>query len=209
MKKETTTRERILDGALRIFSMKGYVGATTREIAGEAGVAEVTLFRHFASKERLFEEVVSRYSFLPELKGLLPALRDRDYRDALFLIAERFLGILKERRELVRIVQAEMHRLPRIREIFYLFTDDQFRTLASYFREIKGKGLFRDLDPDYAARAFLGMFFAYFYRQEFIAGKRMGKRERDRVVKEFIDIFVWGTLNETGRIRPGSKGRTY
>ncbi len=207
MKKEMTTRDRILEAALKIFSMKGYLGATTREIAVEAGVAEVTLFRHFSSKERLFEEVISRYSFLPELKGLLPELRDRDYRDALSLIAGRFLEILRQRRELVRIVQGEMHRSPRIREVFYLFTDDMFRTLASYFRELREKGKFRDLDPEYAARAFLGMFFSYFYRQEFVADKRIGKTERDKVMKEFIEIFVRGTLSETGRIGHGPRRR--
>ncbi len=208
MKKETTTRDRILEAALKIFSRKGYLGTTTREIAVGACVAEVTLFRHFSSKERLFEEVISWYSFLPALKGLLPELRDRDYRDALFLIAGRFLGILKQRRELVRIVQSEMHRSPRIREIFYLFTDDMFKTLASYFRELRGKGMLRDVDPEYAARAFLGMFFSYFYREEFIADRRIKKTELDRAMKEFIEIFVRGTLQETGHIRHGSRRRS-
>ncbi|MGE5799532.1 MAG: helix-turn-helix domain-containing protein, partial [Syntrophaceae bacterium] len=41
------TREKILDASLRLFSDKGFLGATTRGIARRAGVAEVTLFRHF------------------------------------------------------------------------------------------------------------------------------------------------------------------
>ncbi len=49
------TRERILETSLRLFSEKGYLGATTKEISAESGVAEVTLFRHFPSKESLFQ----------------------------------------------------------------------------------------------------------------------------------------------------------
>lgn len=51
-----TSRDRILDAARRVFAQFGSVGATTRRIAEEAGVNEVTLFRHFGSKETLLEE---------------------------------------------------------------------------------------------------------------------------------------------------------
>lgn len=207
MKKDTRTKDRILDAALNVFSMKGYLGATTREIAGLAGVAEVTLFRNFSSKEKLFEEVVNRYSFLPALKGLLPELQDRPYRDALAEIARRFLAILNERRHLVRIVQGDIHHSEKLRDIFYLFTDEMFRTLASYFGEMQARGVLRDFDAKAAARAFFGMFFSYFYREECIAKRKIGKPDLNRVVKEFVDIFVRGTLSETGRLRPGSKGR--
>jgi len=207
MKKETTTRDRILEAALTVFSMKGYIGATTREIAGEAGVAEVTLFRNFSSKERLFEEVVNRYSFLPALKGLLPELKDRHYRDSLSLIAHRFLGIMNERRHLVRIVQGDIHHSEKLRDIFYLFTDEMFRTLASYFKQMQERGVLRSFDAQAAARAFFGMFFSYFYREACIAKKKIKRADLDKVVDEFIDIFVRGTLNETGRVRHGSKGR--
>src|SRR6516162_10526649 len=54
------TRERILDAAARTFSIEGIQGATTRQIAREASVNEVTLFRHFKSKEQLLGAVLER-----------------------------------------------------------------------------------------------------------------------------------------------------
>lgn len=202
MKTAATTRERILTASLTVFSRKGYLGATTREIAGEAGVAEITLFRHFFSKEKLFEEVVNRYSFLPALKDLLPELQGRHYRDALLVIARRFLGIMNERRHLVRIVQGDIHHSEKLREIFYLFTDEMFRTLASYFRQMQEQGTLRPFDAPAAARAFFGMFFSYFYREACIAEKRIKKADLDKVVDEFIDIFIQGTIRKNGPIRP-------
>ena len=60
MQTTTTTKEKILTAAMSLVSEKGYLGATTREIAHDAGVTELTLFRHFGSKEKLFEEVLGK-----------------------------------------------------------------------------------------------------------------------------------------------------
>jgi len=47
-------REAILAAALRVFSEGSYAGATTAEIAREAGVSEPILYRHFSSKRALY-----------------------------------------------------------------------------------------------------------------------------------------------------------
>lgn len=51
-------RDRILDAAKKIYAQHGFRGATTRLIAIEAGVNEVTLFRTFGSKAALFEALM-------------------------------------------------------------------------------------------------------------------------------------------------------
>ena len=71
-----SARKKILQAGLLLSSKRGYLGATTKEIARGAGVAELTLFRNFTSKEKLFEKVITTYSFLPELRGLLPEIED-------------------------------------------------------------------------------------------------------------------------------------
>lgn len=189
------TREKIMDAALVLFSKKGYIGATTREIAGNAGVAEVTLFRHFSSKERLFEEVINTYSFLPALKGLLPTLKNMDYTDALAELAGRFLERLSERKELIRIMHAEIHIYPvKVKEIYHNFIDELFRTLASYFRELQLKKVLRDFSPEIGAGAFLGMFFSYFNSKELLLRKDMAAPDSAAVINEFVNIFTRGTL---------------
>lgn len=54
------TRQRLLDAALETLNRRGIQGATTREIARRAGVHEVTLFRHFKSKEQLLRAILKR-----------------------------------------------------------------------------------------------------------------------------------------------------
>ena len=63
-------RERILQAAARVYAQHGFRGATTRLIAIEAGVNEVTLFRTFGSKAALFEAMMQCHAAatpLPEL----------------------------------------------------------------------------------------------------------------------------------------------
>ncbi|MEN6440832.1 MAG: TetR/AcrR family transcriptional regulator [Syntrophobacter sp.] len=55
---KSSSKERILDAALEVFSQKGFHSATTDEIAERAGVGKGTVYRHFATKEKLFEELV-------------------------------------------------------------------------------------------------------------------------------------------------------
>jgi TetR/AcrR family transcriptional regulator len=47
-------RAAVLDTACRVFARGSYRGATTAEIAREAGVTEPILYRHFASKQALY-----------------------------------------------------------------------------------------------------------------------------------------------------------
>ncbi len=51
-------RQRILQAATRVYAQHGWRGATTRRIAEEAGVNEVTLFRHFGSKDALLDAAI-------------------------------------------------------------------------------------------------------------------------------------------------------
>ncbi|HPE00304.1 MAG TPA: TetR/AcrR family transcriptional regulator [Bacillota bacterium] len=52
------TRQNILNASLEVFSEKGFNQATTLEISNSAGVAEMTLFRKFQTKQNLFIETV-------------------------------------------------------------------------------------------------------------------------------------------------------
>lgn len=55
-----TTRESILMAALRLFSRNGYEGASMRDIAGEVGITQGAIYKHFAGKDALLEGICTR-----------------------------------------------------------------------------------------------------------------------------------------------------
>lgn len=194
--KRPDVKENLLQAALKVVSEKGYLGATTREIARAAGVTELTLFRHFGSKQKLFEGLLGRHTFLPKLRELLPGLDSLPYEEALRLIATRFLLSLKERKSMVKIMHREITLYPeKVRKVYNESIDDMRTMLAEYFASLRKKGVLRRITPPIAARMFLGMFFSYFRSEEIMQGREITKSQMDRHVREFVDIFVHGSLN--------------
>lgn len=63
--KTMTTKEKILNISLRLFSEKGYDGVSMREIAAEVGIKGASIYSHFAGKqdilEAIFTEMTKRY----------------------------------------------------------------------------------------------------------------------------------------------------
>jgi len=71
-------RDRIVEAALTVFAQRGFDGATTREIAKEAGVSSALIHHHFKDKESLWKLVGQRISeeFVEAITSSMdPALR--------------------------------------------------------------------------------------------------------------------------------------
>lgn len=144
------SRDRIVRAAARVFSEAGYRGATTRRIAAAAGVNEVTLFRHFGSKDELIREAIAfsgrRDDFTP-----LPA-RPEDPAMELTTFSREQLHHLFRVRSLIRTCMGEGNERP---EILSRATDRPIsvhRELLAYLRRLQSAG-FADGDADVEAAA--------------------------------------------------------
>ena len=71
------TRQRLIRTALELFTARGYHDTTTAQIAKKAGIAEGTIYRHFASKQQLFNEMY-RAAQRWATKIVQETTRDRD-----------------------------------------------------------------------------------------------------------------------------------
>ncbi len=190
-------KKTIVDAALEVFSSKGFRGATTKEIARVAGINEVTLFRYFKRKENLFSEVFEQHSLFPTLRGLIQEAHGESYQKVMVGLAVRFMEILKKRKDLIRLVLFEAYQYPdKGLMVFQQIHGKVFQSLRDYLREKQKLGEIRDVDPELAARAFLGMFFSFFVTQEFLLGKKVVQVSDERVIQEFVRIFLDGTQSQ-------------
>lgn len=69
-------RTQLLDTALTVFSQKGFNGATTKEIAAAAGVTEAVIFRHFPTKQALYQAVLESEIGCPGFQKWLAVAQD-------------------------------------------------------------------------------------------------------------------------------------
>ena len=63
------TREKIMDVALHMFSERGYEAVSIRDICGEVGIKESTLYYHFKNKKDILDSLVAK--FRAQIDGLL------------------------------------------------------------------------------------------------------------------------------------------
>jgi AcrR family transcriptional regulator len=70
MNEYNSTGLQILEAAKELFTDKGYRGVSTKKIAEKAEVNEVTLFRIFGSKQKLFEATFEHFFFKPNFSSL-------------------------------------------------------------------------------------------------------------------------------------------
>ncbi len=56
----SSTRDQILDAAESLFAQRGYQGTTIKLVAEQVGVQGPALYKHFAGKRALYEEVLER-----------------------------------------------------------------------------------------------------------------------------------------------------
>jgi AcrR family transcriptional regulator len=200
--KKIETHKKILNSAIELISEKGYMKATTREIAHRAGVTELTMFRHFGSKENLFKEILETDSLLPKLKKLIPELTGLSYIDALNAIGIRCIEMMKIRKPMIKIMLTEMNNNypDTVIKLHNNFTDELIKTLAGYFDSLNKTGELRDFNHELGAGAFLAIMFMYFREEEIIREHDLKDLEIKETIKGFVDLFVYGTINNNNNI---------
>lgn len=157
----TPTRQRLLEAAARVFARDGLAGATTREIAREAGVNEVTLFRHFQTKDRLLAAVVG-HNFGPDrVTQPAPEKLEGDLRKDLTTHARRYERLLEDNLPLIRTMIGEIHHHgDHERQVFKAIFRPLREALVARLELAVQRGEFRrDAEPEVLADLFAGMIF--------------------------------------------------
>jgi AcrR family transcriptional regulator len=116
----TSTRERIIDAAMRLFGENGYRGTSVAQIEKAAGLTPGAggMYHHFRTKESVLragiERHLSRLDALRDIRRLLSGLGD--LHAELTLTARYVLAELDGEEELLRIMVSEARSRPEIVE---------------------------------------------------------------------------------------------
>src|SRR5262245_23800212 len=128
-------RDDVLDAALSEFADQGYEGASTEDIARQAGISQPYLFRLFGTKKELFKAAVSR-CFRETLELFQRAAEGRRGEDALHAIGQAYRRQLEEDRTRLR-AQMQAYAAcddPEIRAVVRAGYGD----LVAYVRRVSG-----------------------------------------------------------------------
>jgi AcrR family transcriptional regulator len=187
------TRRRLLDAAGRTFSRDGIQGATTREIAREAGVNEVTLFRHFKSKEQLLAAVIEK-GLSSEL-DLMNAQGSwtENLKENLARYARHYYEHLEGKEAFARAIISESRELPESMQIMIANAVRPVRErLIGILLDAQKAGVIRaDLDLECAIDALKNSLYAAVLRK---TGCLPRSYTIDRYIDSVVDIFYRGLI---------------
>lgn len=146
-----STRNRILDAAVSVFSAKGYHQASMDEIAQQAGVAKGTLYYHFDSKEKLFAELFEEGLELLDGKVRQTTKTGGDIKTRLQQWLSCHLQIYCQYRGLARIILLESRcgQADRLGELVSDVRKAYCQALAKEVQQASDAGLVREeLTPE-------------------------------------------------------------
>ena len=154
------TKEKILAAALDMFSQYGFAGTNIRELAGSLGMGKSSMYRHFESKEdiwnALLDQMIAYYGehfgsaeHLPPVPNSLEELTQMTMQMVNFTVHDERIIMTR------KVLTLEQFRDARARELatkhFLTGLTDMF---ARIFAGMMDKGLLRKDDPEMLAFAY-------------------------------------------------------
>jgi AcrR family transcriptional regulator len=182
-----SVRDQLLDAAARLYGESGYRGATTRRIAVEAGVNEITLFRHFGSKDALIREAISRAgsSVIPDLLPQTPHDPFREVRDW----AKAHIGHLRERRSLIRTCMGEIEEHPGIFSTENSPPALAAKALSRYLRRLRETGMAKaPFDEGAASAMLMGVLFADAMGRDIMPD--LYHNDPEEALNQYVQLFL-------------------
>src|SRR5579859_2930769 len=163
-------RQQIIDGALQVFSTKGFIAATNRDVAEAAGINSPGLIYHyFANKEDLLRAMIEHYSPPLQLLTQAETLMALPPEQGLTQFGQAFLRVMDDPKIKAcrRVLIGEAMRSPRFADILREVGPARvvWRFLADYLQRKMDEGLLHRTDPLIAAGCFVGPLIAHILTQ--------------------------------------------
>lgn len=203
------TKERILAAALELFSQNGFAGTNVRELAGSLGMGKSSIYRHFESKEEiwntLLDELIAYYEARFGSPEHLPPVPDSP--EALAALTRRMVDFTIHDETVIKtrkMLMIEQFRDERARNLttryFLTGLTDMFTPL---FAGMMDKGLLRREDPRMLAFAYTAPISALIHLCDREPDKTEGASSR---IEDFIRHFlrIYGNNSESKFMREGT-----
>ena len=194
-----TTKERIVEEALSLFSRKGYKGTSVKNIADAVGIKDSSLYKHFKSKQEILDTIVDtmrqRISEMSDAFGLpsdenpekaANVYASYDETALVELSNQIFLFYLKDSfvSRFWRMGNMEQYQNSEVSAVYRkLFLEDSIAYQTALFADMSKKEIFIDADPQGMALSFYAPIF-------FLLSKYADDAENETSAMELLDKHV-------------------
>ena len=148
MNEYNSTDKKIIEATFSILQDEGFTKATTKKIAAEAGVNEVTIFRKFKNKKNLVEETKEYYLkiLIEKLENIFDFNEDDELEEYL---QSNFIGIINipdSEFSIIKVAMEEVRDTPEKKQLILRITKTVIDKLDEFFKFQIENGKIRDVD---------------------------------------------------------------
>ena len=176
------TKEKLLMTALNLFSKYGYDGVSISYLANELGVTKGAIYRHYESKQAIFDEIIQRVVKNDKdvaIKNDLPTEREGEYFVSSFddfisftLDQFSFYAIDEFGSAFRKMVMLEQFRNIDMIELYRgIFLTGPIEYTAKVFKSLINDKKLKGSDAEQMAREYYSSFFMYLSLSDYTSDK--------------------------------------
>lgn len=160
-KSTKTTKEKIFDVSIDLFSEKGFDAVSIREIGRGVGIRESSIYNHYSSKEAILDAILDYFikemeeTGIPEeqMEMLLEQSPEMFYQAGSKMFEERMRD--PKMIKIWRLLLIEMYHNPKIREFFLKeLIEVPIQAWTLIFSAMIEKKIIKPADPERLAREY-------------------------------------------------------
>ncbi len=185
---------RVLEATKNLLVKHGYKGTTTRRIAENAGVNEVTLFRKYKSKDGLLGAALVdvEANALASFESVFDTNKDTYLDTSLRTMGLNLIRFARDEQDLMILQFAEGLRMPSVADSLSSVSQRILTHLTEYFEEQIRRGKMRQIEPKIAALVFMS-YVSYGHIAQLLLGDDFIE-DHEKSLDDFLDVFTGGIL---------------
>ena len=181
----STTREKILDVSLEMFSQRVYSAVSIRDICKCVGIKESSVYYHFESKQNIFDELLNKFSEIA--KGMMAQLEngltdgENGFSDGIDTVSNYFFEqyLMDDFcNKVMRIMFIEQFNNENARNLYqYWLMDEPLNFQKKIFSALMNLGMITNCDSEYLSVKYYAPI--YFYAQKWLFNGKLTEASKE------------------------------
>lgn len=181
-----STRERILEAAMNIFSAKGFHDTKLDEIVAEASISKGSIYFHFPNKEKLFIALVDQFADLIERRANEAIAEEAKGIQRVQVALEAVLETFGKYRRPAKLLLVQAVGLGSVFERKRTEVNDRFALLIkTYLDEAVADGSIEPVDTHIVSHAWMGAIYNVVIQWVYT-----GEPSKDEIMEALLPLLL-------------------
>ena len=181
-----STRERILDAAMNLFSAKGFHDTKLDEIVAQASISKGSIYFHFPNKEKLFIALVDQFADLIERRAQAAIAREDQGIRRVQVALEAVLETFAKYRLPAKLLLVQAVGLGTVFERKRMEVNDRFAQLIkTYLDQALADGAIADVDTHIVSHAWMGAIYSVVIQWVYT-----GEPSKDEIMDALLPLLL-------------------